>query len=260
LSSQVTGATEFHVNADEPVVLDYNFNFKTANQFITFYDPGAFRASDHDPVVVGLILNAPPTVDAGGPYSVIEGQSVLVSATGSDPNGGTLTYDWDLDNNGSFETPGQTATFSAASLTAPGTHTIKVRVTDNGGLTATDEATVIVIYSFTGFFSPVENLPALNEVKAGSSVPVKFSLGGNKGLNIFAVGYPKSQQIVCGSTAEVPGAESTVTSGSSGLSFDPTTNVYTYSWKTDKAWANTCRQLVVKLDDGTIHRANFKFK
>ena len=37
----------------------------------------------------------------------------------------TLTYAWDLDNNGSFETPGQTATFSAAALTAPGTHTIK---------------------------------------------------------------------------------------------------------------------------------------
>src|SRR6202008_4807316 len=108
LSSQVTGATEFHINADEPVVLDYNVEFKTANQINTFYDPGAFRASDHDPVVVGLALNDPPTVDAGGPYSVIEGQSVLVSATGSDPNGGTLTYAWDLDNNGSFETPGQT--------------------------------------------------------------------------------------------------------------------------------------------------------
>jgi len=260
LSSQVTGATEFHVNADEPVVLDYNFNFKTANQFITFYDPGAFRASDHDPVVVGLILNAPPTVDAGGPYSVIEGQSVLVSATGSDPNGGTLTYDWDLDNNGSFETPGQTATFSAAALTAPGTHTIKVRVTDAGGLTATDEATVFVIFNFTGFVQPVDNLPTVNLVKAGASVPVKFSLGGNKGLNIFEPGYPKSEQIVCDSTAQVEGIEETGTAGSSSLSFDPTTNLYTYVWKTEKAWVNTCRQLVVKLNDGTIHRANFKFK
>ena len=257
LSSQVTGATEFHINADEPVVLDYNVEFKTPNQVNTFYDPGAFRASDHDPVVVGLFLNDPPTVDAGGPYFVVEGGSVLVSAVGSDPNGGTLTYDWDLDNNGSFETQGQTATFSAASLTAPGMHTIKVQVTDNGGLTATDSATVFVIFNFTGFFQPVDNFPTINMVKAGASVPVKFSLGGNKGLSIFATGYPKSEQIACDSTAEVDG---TVTAGSNGLSFDPSTNVYTFVWKTEKAWVNTCRQLVVKLTDGTSHRANFKFK
>jgi len=32
-----------------------------------------------------------------------------------------------------------------------------------------------------------------------------------------------------------------------------------YVWKTDKIWANTCRQLVVKLNDGTLHGANFTF-
>ena len=77
------------------------------------YEPNAYRTSDHDPVVVGLNPNAAPTVDAGGPYSVFAGFTVGVTATGSDPNGDTLTYAWDLDDNGSFETPGQSATFSA---------------------------------------------------------------------------------------------------------------------------------------------------
>ena len=113
---------------------------------------------------------------------------------------------------------------------------------------------------FTGFFAPVNNLPVLNQAKAGSAIPVKFSLGGDRGLAVFAAGYPKSEQIVCSSTAEVDGIEQTVAAGSSSLSYDAFADQYTYVWKTNKGWANTCRQLVVKLDDGTAHRANFKFK
>ena len=97
-------------------------------------------------------------------------------------------------------------------------------------------------------------------MKAGSGVPIKFSLNGDQGLDIFAAGYPKSELISCSSTAEVDGIESTVTAGSSSLSYDAFADQYTYVWKTDKGWANTCRQLVVKLNDGTAHRANFKFK
>ena len=95
--------------------------------------------------MVGLNPNANPTVDAGGPYSAFAGIPVTVSATGSDPNGGSLTYDWDLDDNGSFETPGQTATFTSTVL---GAHTIKVRATDPGGLTAVDSATVNVTVTY----------------------------------------------------------------------------------------------------------------
>jgi Tol biopolymer transport system component len=113
-------------------------------------------------------------------------------------------------------------------------------------------------YTFTGFLSPVDNLPTLNLVKGGRAIPVKFSLGGDQGLDIFEAAYPKSQQIDCDSSAEVDGIEETVTAGSSSLSYDAATDIYTYVWKTDKAWVGTCRQLVLKLDDGTTHRANFK--
>ena len=115
-----------------------------------------------------------------------------------------------------------------------------------------------VVYNFTGFFQPVDNLPTLNSVNSGKAIPVKFSLGGFRGLDIFDSGYPKSQVIPCNSTAPVDGIEETVTAGASGLSYDAAADRYVYVWKTDKAWANTCRQLVVKLKDGTFHRANFK--
>ena len=117
-----------------------------------------------------------------------------------------------------------------------------------------------VQYNFSGFFQPVENLPAFNQVKAGQAVPVKFSLNGDQGLDIFADGYPISQQIECDSSAPADNIEQTVTAGSSSLSYDPTTDTYTYTWKTDRAWSGTCRQLVVQLNDGSEHVANFMFK
>ena len=129
-----------------------------------------------------------------------------------------------------------------------------------GGDAFVAKIALVVPYNFNGFFPPVDNLPVLNEVNAGRAIPVKFSLGGDQGLDIFATGYPRSEQIVCDSTALVDGIEQTVTAGSSSLSYNPNTDQYNYVWKTEKAWANTCRQLVVKLNDNSVHRANFKFK
>lgn len=111
---------------------------------------------------------------------------------------------------------------------------------------------------FTGFFQPVDNLPTLNQVNAGRAIPIKFSLSGNQGLDIMMAGYPVSTVTACGSTA-TDIVESTVTAGSSSLTYDPVSDQYNYVWKTDKAWAGTCRTLTVRFVDGTIHQANFKF-
>jgi PKD repeat protein len=113
-------------------------------------------------------------------------------------------------------------------------------------------------YPFSGFFSPVNNQPMLNVLKAGNAVPVKFTLNGYQGMSIFASGYPASAMVTCGSAVEDT-VEQTVTAGASSLSYDASVDQYIYVWKTDKAWANTCRTLVLKLTDGTYHRANFKF-
>jgi hypothetical protein len=143
LLGQVTGATEWHINSDEPDVLDYDTSFKPAAQD-ALYEVNPYRTSDHDPVVVGLVPNATPTVNAGGPYSALEGGSVTLTASGSDPNSDTLTYAWDLDNNGSFETPGKTVSFNASGLDGPSSYTVNVRATDPLGLSAQASATVDV--------------------------------------------------------------------------------------------------------------------
>ena len=54
LAAQVTGATDWHINPDEPIVLDYNLELKSLNHQTTLYDSGPYRSSDHDPVIVGL--------------------------------------------------------------------------------------------------------------------------------------------------------------------------------------------------------------
>ncbi len=67
LAGQVTAADDWHINADEPSVLDYNDDFKSAAQLQSLYAPDRFRVSDHDPVLVDLDLryeNLPRTVTA----------------------------------------------------------------------------------------------------------------------------------------------------------------------------------------------------
>lgn len=78
-------------------------------------------------------------------------------------------------------------------------------------------------------------------------------------MDILDPGYPKSQRIYCDSTAPISSIEETVTAKASSLTYDPATDQYNYVWKTEKAWANTCRQFILKLNDGSYHLANFKF-
>ncbi len=180
---QISGAqaADFTVTAQpaSPV------NGGSATTFTVVFDPSAVGLhtatvsisnddsdeSPYDFAIQGTGTASPPTVAAGGPYAGNEGAPVPVTASGNDPENGPLTYAWDLDNDGSFETPGQSASFSAAGLDGPSTHTIKVQVTDNGGLSATDQATVNVLNvaptaTFTGTPSTI---------LVGQSVTLSFS-------------------------------------------------------------------------------------
>jgi hypothetical protein len=86
--------------------------------------------------------NSPPFVTAG-PFAVNEGSSILLTASGSDPDGDTLTYDWDLDDDGIFETPGQNVLFNNT-VDGPSSPRVRVRVTDDDGLFFIADAVVVV--------------------------------------------------------------------------------------------------------------------
>src|SRR6266508_458911 len=159
-------------------------------------------------------------------------------------------------------TASPTITTSQASGTVfpVGLTTVNVTATDAANNQATCSFTVTVRYNFSGFLQPVNNPPTVNVVNAGRAIPVKFSLSGDKGLNIFGPGYPASQQIACSDGAPVSEIEQTVTAGGSSLSYDAESDTYTYVWKTEEPWAGTCRQLIVRLNDGSERVAFFKFK
>jgi len=176
LTSQVTGVTEWHINADEPSVLDYNTEFKTPNHVTSLYAPDQYRVSDHDPIVVGLNLTPPQ------------------------------------------------------------------------------------IYKFRGFLSPVENVPSLNKANAGSVVPLKFSLGGFRGLDVIVPTYPSSRQVACDGAPTRNGESLTSTVGNAILRYDASDDQYAYLWKTDKRWEGTCRQFIIRLRDGTEATALFSFR
>ena len=117
----------------------------------------------------------------------------------------------------------------------------------------------VELYDFTGFFQPIEN-EMWNKGKAGSAIPVKFSLGGDQGLDIFQEGYPKAIPIACPSgSTPTDLIEETATAGGSSLQYDVTLDQYTYVWKTSKAWATKCYRFELGLNDLTSHTFDVQF-
>lgn len=128
------------------------------------------------------------------------------------------------------------------------------------GSTAYGDVTahISVIYDYSGFLPPVAPAPALNDAKAGSAVPVRFSLSGDQGLDALVGGAPVFQQIDCGTGAAT--GESQTAAAAEPFQYDPAADEYKFVWKTSKALAGTCQQLVLQLDDGMEYRAYFSFR
>ncbi len=81
--------------------------------------------------------SADPTADAGGPYTADEGAELALAGSGS----GACA--WDLDGDGEFDDA--TGCAAKATFADEGLHHVALRVTGEGGRTATDAATVTVV-------------------------------------------------------------------------------------------------------------------
>ena len=159
-------------SADPPLV--------SSDQLDTFYDPGALASStlyfwkviakdsygstSTSPIWY-FVTNSPPIANTTGIYSGVEGQAIILDGSNSnDSDGSIVCYEWDVDNDGTFDYTCSSSPTQSHVYAQDGPYTIRLRVTDNIG--ATDEITAIAnisdtspTASFTG--SPTIGTPPL---------------------------------------------------------------------------------------------------
>ena len=196
--------------------------------------------------------NLPPTAEAGGPYTVDEGGSIMLDASGSsdpDQDPSTLTYEWDFDYDGlTFDVDATSITppFDASSLDGPSSRTIAVRVTDNGNLS--DLATSTVDVNNVDPTITLFDVPATGE--KGSLVAMSATATDPGGLN-----DPLTF------TWTVTGPEDTFVLAGDSVSFTPQ-DAGTYDvqltvddgdegWATEAATINVIQRVIVDVKPGS---------
>ena len=126
---------------------------------------------------------------------------------------------------------------------AIGPHTARLCIGSDDADTPVLEVplTLNVIYDFSGFFGHVLSPPSFNDPNSGSTVPLKFSLGGNYGFDIFAAGFPASRQIDCATKLPTGPFQPTETPEGEGLLSNPRRGYHSME---DRRRAGPLRELV----------------
>ncbi len=145
LRAQFTGGGKWHINADEPIFLDYNTEFKTSAQVTGFYQTNPFRSSDHDPVLVGFRFNAPPTLGSIGDTTVTAGDLLTFTLSATDPEGQSLRYSITGGLQDGMNLDAETGKYTWTPTDAQtGTFDVTFRVTDNGTPGKSDQETITI--------------------------------------------------------------------------------------------------------------------
>jgi hypothetical protein len=219
------------------------------------YDQSASSSATDDAGNTGSGQVTGINVDATAPQAqitcpinnVVKGSSTSAAWTASDEDGGS-----------GLATPASGAVSLDTSSVGPHTVYAPTAYDNVGHSSPPSNCSYSVIYSWNGFFQPIDNSGVLNVAKAGSAIPVKFSLSGDQGLGILT-GSPTAAKVSCDASTPSDVIEQLATSTTSGLKYDATADQYNYTWKTASSYAGTCQKLTVQLTDGTSHTALFKF-
>ncbi|QYZ65326.1 MAG: hypothetical protein OI74_04600 [Gammaproteobacteria bacterium (ex Lamellibrachia satsuma)] len=120
------------------------------------------RKTDQEFTRATVVENLGPSAVVGGPYTVDEGDDVVLNGSGADPNGDSLVYLWDLDDDGGFgDATGQNPNFNALD---DGIYPIHLQVSDS--LLADAADTTVTVNNV----SPTVDAGADQSVEEGESV------------------------------------------------------------------------------------------
>lgn len=209
------------------------------------------------PAIEGrLLFAAPPAPVVAAPVVTPEpsreGQSVTATAAFTDPapQHGPFTCTINFGDGSPLAVGSMLGTTCSAAHTYSryGAFTVTVAVTDALGSSGSASVAHLVIFAFAGPYPPLRLTG--NTANAGSAVPVKFSLGGDKGLDIFLAGSP--------SVTRGDGSGGVPAVGQ--LTYSRADRTYVFTWKTQKVWAGSTRVFTFSLVDGSTHTVQVAFR
>jgi DNA-binding beta-propeller fold protein YncE len=154
---------------------------------------------------------------------------------------------------------GDVADGAAIDTSTVGPHELTVVARDGAGHETSVTHTYVVVeqLGFDGFRGWIRDGSV---VRAGHAIPIAFSLGGDRGLDVLQDGSPASAQVDCADPGEPTGGEAADSWRDRGLTYDSSTERYLFVWRTRAAWAGTCRSFVLTLADGSVHRLVVRFR
>ncbi|MGB3439818.1 MAG: PKD domain-containing protein [Actinophytocola sp.] len=175
----------------------------THNVLVTVLDDDGASATD----VVSVVVNAPPVVNAGGPYSGVEGAATAIAGAVTDPDGPALTTTWAITPGAGVDAGATCALADAAAVattvtcTDDGTFTLTLTADDgvNAPVTATATLTVANAAPVVAISAPGEG--ALFERGDSVTVTAPFTDAGANDTHTCAVGFGDGTAVVAGTVA-----------------------------------------------------------
>jgi hypothetical protein len=152
---------------------------------------------------------------------------------------------------------GTVADGAALDTTTPGTHSFTVNATDAVGNHSTVTVSYGVRFPWLGWQPPLSG-DRPNAAQAGRSIPIGFGVGGAGHANVIA--SVAVAPVACGGSSAVAAGDPSATAADWSVPGNHGGGDSMLLWRTSKAFGGSCRQLLVQLSDGSVHRLTFSFR